>query len=201
MNGFGDDSFGGGLFGGGLFGGGDFAGGDFGGGDIGGGSSSDGSSSSSVPYGLTSDEKKQIEDVFDLFVVSTEGGIHKKELRAAMCALGFEFDDNEIKTMRSKIGTAGKCYVTLDEFKELLAEEMRTRDSEAEVKKAFDIFDDDETGFITARNIKRVLKKFYLRGISDNDIEEIINNVSQKGDNRINCVDLAKLVNSYASSS
>lgn len=76
-----------------------------------------------------------------------------------MRALGFEPKKEEIKKMISDIDKDGSGTIDFSEFLEMMTAKMSERDSREEILKAFRLFDDDETGKISFRNLKRVAKE------------------------------------------
>lgn len=62
----------------------------------------------------------------------------------------------EIKTLMADVDKADADHVTLDEFTEMCGPKMQTRDTREEIMKVFGLFDDDGTGAISFRNLKRV---------------------------------------------
>ncbi|CAN0024138.1 unnamed protein product [Ectocarpus fasciculatus] len=87
------------------------------------------------------------------------GTIDAKELKVAMRALGFEPKKEEIKKMISDIDKDGSGTIDFQEFLEMMTSKMSEKDSREEILKAFRLFDDDETGKISFRNLKRVAKE------------------------------------------
>jgi hypothetical protein len=54
---------------------------------------------------------------------------------------------------------AGSGTIDFNEFLEMMTSKMSERDSREEILKAFRLFDDDETGKITLKNLRRVAKE------------------------------------------
>ncbi len=52
----------------------------------------------------------------------------------------------------------GSGTIDFSEFLEMMTAKMSEKDSREEILKAFRLFDDDETGKISFRNLKRVAK-------------------------------------------
>ena len=61
--------------------------------------------------------------------------------------------------MISDIDKDGSGTIDFSEFLEMMTSKMSGRDSREEILKAFRLFDDDETGKISFRNLKRVAKE------------------------------------------
>ena len=76
-----------------------------------------------------------------------------------MRALGFEPKKEEIKKMISDIDKDGSGTIDFSEFLEMMTAKMSEKDSREEILKAFRLFDDDETGKISFKNLKRVAKE------------------------------------------
>lgn len=90
-----------------------------------------------------------------------------------MRALGFEPKKEEIKKMISDIDKDGSGTIDFSEFLEMMTAKMSERDSREEILKAFRLFDDDETGKISFRNLKRVAKELG-ENMTDEELQEMI---------------------------
>ncbi|ORZ37717.1 centrin 2 [Catenaria anguillulae PL171] len=102
-----------------------------------------------------------------------------------MRALGFEPKKDEIKRMIAEIDKNGSGSVDFDEFLELMASKMAERDSREEILKAFKLFDDDGTGRITFKNLKRVARELG-ENLTDEELQEMIDEADRDGDGEIN---------------
>ena len=121
-----------------------------------------GASAKSKKFELTEEQKQEIREAFDLFDTDGSGTIDAKELKVAMRALGFEPKKEEIKKMISDIDKDGSGTIDFSEFLEMMTAKMSEKDSREEILKAFRLFDDDETGKISFKNLKRVAKEVRL---------------------------------------
>lgn len=113
------------------------------------------------------------------------GAIDAKELKVAMRALGFEPKKEEIRKMISDIDQDGSGTIEFPEFLEMMTAKMSERDPKEEMLKAFRLFDDDETGKISFRNLKRVAKELG-ENMTDEEIQEMIDEADRDGDGEIN---------------
>lgn len=112
------------------------------------------------------------------------GTIDAKELKVAMRALGFDATKEEIRKLISQIDTDKSGTVNFSEFLTMMTTKMGERDSREEIIKAFRLFDDDETGKISFRNLKRVAMELG-ETISDEELQEMIDEADRDGDGEV----------------
>ncbi|KAJ3232987.1 Centrin-1 [Chytriomyces hyalinus] len=136
-------------------------------------------------HNLTPDQKQEIREAFDLFDTDGSGTIDVKELKVAMRALGFEPKKEEIKKMIETVDKSGSGTIDFNEFLELMTAKMAEKDSREEIRKAFRLFDDDETGRISFKNLKRVAKELG-ENLTDEELQEMIDEADRDGDGEIN---------------
>lgn len=134
---------------------------------------------------LTEEQRAEIREAFDLFDTDGSGRIDIKELKVAMRALGFEPKKEEVKKMITEIDKDGSGTIDFNEFLTLMSSKMAEKDSKEEILKAFKLFDDDETGKISFKNLKRVAKELG-ENLTDEELQEMIEEADRDGDNEIN---------------
>merc|ERR1711934_1325283 len=134
---------------------------------------------------LTEEQKQEIREAFDLFDTDGSGCIDAKELKVAMRALGFEPKKDEIRKMISDIDKGGDGTIDFDEFMMMMTAKMAEKDSREEIVKAFRLFDDDETGRISFKNLKRVAKELG-ENMTDEELMEMVDEADRDGDGEIN---------------
>ncbi|XP_046573980.1 caltractin [Haliotis rubra] len=134
---------------------------------------------------LTEEQKQEIREAFDLFDADGSGTIDAKELKVAMRALGFEPKKEEIKKMIADIDKEGTGTIDFNDFLTLMTQKMSEKDAKEEILKAFRLFDDDETGKISFKNLKRVAKELG-ENLTDEELQEMIDEADRDGDGEIN---------------
>ena len=109
--------------------------------------------------GLTEEQIEEIREAFNLFDTDHSGSIDYRELKAAMRALGFEVKKEELRKMITDIDADGSGQIEFPEFLEMMTGKMGEKDTKEEILKVFKLFDDDNTGKISFKNLKRVAKE------------------------------------------
>merc|ERR1712226_1280622 len=111
--------------------------------------------------------------------------IDSKELKVAMRALGFEPKKEEIQKMISDVDDDGSGTIGYEEFLKMMTHKILNRDPKDEILKAFRLFDDDETGKISFKNLKRVAKELGER-MTDEELQEMVDEADRDGDGEVN---------------
>ena len=101
-----------------------------------------------------------------------------------MRALGFEPKREEIKQLISQVSKDGTGVIDYPEFLDMMSAKMQERDPKEEMLKAFRLFDDDDTGKISLRNLKRVAKELG-ENMTDDELAEMIEEADRDGDGEI----------------
>jgi len=108
---------------------------------------------------ITEEQKQEIKEAFDLFDTDNSGSIDAKELKVAMRALGFEPKKEEIRKIIQDADKEGSGLIQFADFLELMSAKIAERDPIEEIKKAFRLFDAEEKGKISFKDLKRVAKE------------------------------------------
>merc|ERR1740117_1675584 len=135
-------------------------------------------------FELTEEQRQEIKEAFDLFDTDGSGSIDSKELKVAMRALGFEPKKEEVKKMITEVDKDGTGQIDFMEFLDLMTVKMAERDPVEEIKKAFKLFDDDTTGFISFQNLRRVARELG-ETMTDQEITEMLEEADKDGDGAI----------------
>ena len=134
--------------------------------------------------------------MFDLFDVDGSGFLDAAELRVAMRALGFDMSKEEAKALESKLGVSrgsDKVVVPFEAFEAAMSERMMNRDSRDEIAKAFALFDEEKTGEISLKTLRKVAKELG-ENMTDGELEEMISEADTNGDGLVTLEDFIKVM-------
>lgn len=98
-------------------------------------------------------------------------------------ALGFEPTKDEVASLLASVPSPDGA-LDYDDFEALMAAKLAARDPVEELRKAFRLFDDDETGRISFANLKRVAKELG-EPLTDDDLREMIDEADRDGDGEV----------------
>jgi centrin-1 len=99
-------------------------------------------------------------------------------------ALGFELKKEEIKHIFDELDKDLNQEVTLEEFVKMMTPRMGDRDSREEIEKVFKLFDEDNTGYITFRNLKKICNDLG-ENLNDDEIQEMIDEADRDNDGKV----------------
>lgn len=140
---------------------------------------------------LTDDQKTDAKECFDLFDINEDNTISLTELGNLMRALRQDVDESELREMLKEVDADKSGRLEFNEFLELYARKIKDINQEKELIEAFNIFDRDGNGVISAQELKHVLtvlgKKY-----SDEEAEMMIREADDDGDGFIQYEEFVK---------
>ena len=143
--------------------------------------------------GLTEDEIEEIKEAFDLFDTDGSGAIDPKELRAAMQSLGFEAKNQTIYQMITDLDKNKSGNIDFEEFLDMMTARMSDKDTREDINKVFRLFDDDTSGSITIRNLRRVARELG-ETMTDEELQEMVERADSNGDGAVSMDDFYNIM-------
>ena len=134
---------------------------------------------------LGEEQKQEIREAFDLFDTDKDKAIDYHELKVAMRALGFEVKKADVLKVMKEYDKEATGKITFDDFYEVMTDWMLARDPQEEIFKAFRLFDDDDSGKISLRNLRRVARELG-ETMTDEELRAMIDEFDKDGDGEIN---------------
>lgn len=134
--------------------------------------------------GLTEEEIIEIKDAFDLFDTEQCGTIETHDLKNAMESQGFQHKSPTIFKMVCELDVEGKGRVDFEEFLDMMTENTVDESSKEEIRKVFNLFDIDQTGYIELKNLKKIARELG-ESLREEDIVELITKSDADGDGKV----------------
>ena len=142
---------------------------------------------------MTPEQEDEIRAAFNLFDKDGSGNIDIYELRDAMKALGVYLSKDKVKAMMKEVDRDGSGTVEYDEFRDLMKEKIKTRNSEEELRRAFRIYDEDDTGMIEFADLRRVANELNEK-LTDEEIHAMIYEADRDRDGEVSIDDFLRLM-------
>lgn len=124
-----------------------------------------------------------------MFDRDNSGSIDVVELKDAMKALGVFLKKEEIREKMQKVDKDGSGAIDKDEFMALMAEQIESRNQEDEMRKVFRVYDDDDNGLISHKNLQRCAED-----LGEDVTNEEIKNMIQMGETKKDYVDIESFI-------
>lgn len=101
-----------------------------------------------------------------------------------MRALGFDVKKQEVLRLMKEYDRKETGRIDFQSFQEVMTEKMAERDPAEEIAKAFQLFDDDGSGRISLKNLRRVARELG-EVLSDDELQAMIDEFDKDGDGEI----------------
>lgn len=136
-----------------------------------------------------------------------DGTITTLELGTVMRSLGQNPTDAELQDMINEVDVDGDGTINFDEFLSMMKKKFKDTDNEEEIRQAFQVFDKDGNGMISAKELKAVMEslgallgllKWIIaishrdvlvdlgENLSDKEVDAMMLEADQDGDGNIN---------------
>eukprot|EP01084_Bolivina_argentea_P222704 376906_1 len=142
---------------------------------------------------LDEEQAEEVKEAFNLFDTEGRGVIDIRELKAAFRAMGFTVKKSEIRTMLQGMDKESTATITYSDFVEMVTPKVLSRDPREEIMKIFDLFDEDSTGGITFRNLKRVATELG-ENLTDDELQEMIEEADRDQDGVVSREDFYRVM-------
>ncbi|SCU82549.1 LADA_0C06216g1_1 [Lachancea dasiensis] len=133
---------------------------------------------------LLEENKQEIFEAFSLFDMNNDGFVDYHELKVAARALGFDLSKQELLELLEKHDRDGRRLMHYDDFFVVMGEKILNRDPLDEIRRAFQLFDDDNTGKISLKNLRRVAKELG-ENLTDDELRAMIDEFDLDDDGEI----------------
>ena len=132
---------------------------------------------------LTDEMKEDCKNLFDLFDKDKDNKISSKEIGELFRALGINAK-TDLKEIIDKADKDKSGFIEFEEFLQYYADKINEPDSPEDLIEAFKIFDADNDGLITKKELKHILTTMGQK-LTDEDADRIIMEADLNGDGKI----------------
>jgi centrin-3 len=101
-----------------------------------------------------------------------------------MRALGFDVPKEEVQRLMTEHDLEGKGEVGYSAFEEIMRDKFADRDPDEEISKAFRLFDEESSGTISVRNLRRICKELG-EALSDDELRAMVEEFDRDEDGEI----------------
>lgn len=139
-------------------------------------------------FQLTDDQRQEIRDAFELFDADKNGLVDSHEMKVSMRALGFDVPREEVARYMQDCAARdqhGQPLMDLAGFTDIMTDKFSQRDPRQEMIKAFQLFDENNTGKISIRSLRRVAREIG-ENMSDEELQAMIDEFDTDQDGEIN---------------
>ncbi|KAL4162087.1 hypothetical protein PRNP1_002635 [Phytophthora ramorum] len=133
---------------------------------------------------LPEEQKKELKEAFELFDTDKVGSIDYHELKVLMRALGFQVTKREVVDLVDDVDVQRSGRVDFNDYMEIMRRKVLARDPDEEIARAFELFDEDGSGAITLRKMRRVAKELG-ENLGDDELQAMIDEFDQNQDGEI----------------
>jgi len=142
---------------------------------------------------LTEEEIAVYKDVFSIFDKDGDGTICAAELGSIMRSLGQQPSDTELEDMINEMDTDSNGTIDFQEFQAMMTRNSKPTDTQEELKQAFKVFDRDNSGTISADELRQVLKSLG-DDFTDKEIDEMMKQADLDGNGSIDYDEFVRLM-------
>lgn len=139
--------------------------------------------------------------IFDHFDENKDGNISREELRSSLERLDMAVPSAELADMIDSVDANKDGFVSYEEFVGLY-ESLQARETEGgddvELKQAFEVFDQNGDGLITAQELQSVLQSMgILQGRSLADCAAMIRRVDSDGNGQVDFQEFKHMISGF----
>ncbi|CAF1005526.1 unnamed protein product [Adineta steineri] len=141
---------------------------------------------------LTTAQLKELKDAFELFDTDRSGKISEKEFGNVFKALNIKINDKQLKQIVNQIDTDGTGEIEFEEFCRVMGESFSKKYSQDELRVAFRQFDQDNSGYIQAKELENIMNKMG-KHLSKSQIDAMVKSLDTSGDGQISFDEFVQL--------
>ncbi|XP_063717122.1 uncharacterized protein LOC134844393 [Symsagittifera roscoffensis] len=143
---------------------------------------------------LTEAQIEEFYVAFDWFDTDGSGTVDHEELGSVLRSLGQNPTAEEVADMMAEVDVNKTGIIEFNEFLTLITSKItEDTDSEETVRQAFQLFDQDDDGFITVSELYRMMANLGEH-LNMEDVKQMVRDADFDGDGKINYDDFVKMM-------
>lgn len=142
---------------------------------------------------LTIQQIEEYKCAFKLFDKNGNGKISANELSAVLKCLNCDASDDEISDMINEVNGLETGEISLESFLRLMESKLENVDFEDELREAFRVFDNNNSGYISSARLKHVMECLG-EDVTTKDAEDMIREADIDKDGIVNFEDFVKMM-------
>ncbi|VDM34672.1 unnamed protein product [Hydatigera taeniaeformis] len=133
---------------------------------------------------LSPAQMQEISEAFSLFDNDKDNRLSPYEFKVALVALGFELKPDEINELLQSADVVEDNKICFRDFFTIVKKLIQERDPITEIVQAFKLFDEEASGKISYRTLKKIAKELG-ENLSDDELHVMIDEFDRDGDRSI----------------
>ena len=110
-----------------------------------------------------------------------------------MQSLGFEAKNQTVFQMISDLDKNSKGSIDFEEFLDLMTARISDKDTREDINKVFRLFDEDNTGSISVKNLRKIAKELG-ETLSEEELQEMIDRADSNADGLVTADDFYNIM-------
>ncbi len=133
---------------------------------------------------MTDEQQLELKDVFELFDLDKDSMLSPAECRFALRSLGFEMKTHQLLQLL-KDNNYKEQKISYEQYFTITKKLVIERDPLDEIRRAFQLFDEENKGRISLKNLRKVARELGEQ-IDDDELQAMIDEFDADNDGEIN---------------
>ncbi|XP_022081065.1 calmodulin-like [Acanthaster planci] len=142
---------------------------------------------------LTEQQVAEIREAFKRFDTNGDNTIDSKELATVMKSLGHNPTEAQLQATMQEVDLDGNGRIEFSEFRKMMARRMRLKSTEQKIRDAFNVFDKNGDGYISAEELNEVMLNLGEK-LTEAEINAMIQEVDTDADGKVNYNEFIKVL-------